>query len=93
MLWNSEDYHFIQVCPQASEKRLDTLTQAKFTVKGNHLVLQVQNATAVRYTKHNGGYKSDDQSYDGTTYFKVGSLTAEALVLTRLHLRAFHVKG
>jgi ribosomal protein L17 len=43
-----------------SEKRLDTLTQARFTVEGNHLVFQVKNATAVRYTKRNGGYKPDD---------------------------------
>jgi proteasome assembly chaperone (PAC2) family protein len=29
----------------------------------------------------------------GVTYIKVGILTAEALVLTRQHLQAFHVKG
>jgi hypothetical protein len=44
------------------EKRLDVLTKARFMVKGNHLVFQVKNATAIRYTKRNGGYKPDDQS-------------------------------
>jgi hypothetical protein len=30
-------------------------------VKSNHLVVQVKNATTVRYTKRNGGRKPDDQ--------------------------------
>jgi hypothetical protein len=40
-----------------SEKCLDILTLDSFKVKANHLVVQVKNATSVRYTKSNGGYK------------------------------------
>ena len=41
-------------------------------VKGNHLVIQVKNATTVRYTKRNGGRKPDDQffGFRGATYKK-----------------------
>jgi len=41
---------------------MDALTEARFTIKGDHLVFQVKNATAVRYTKRNGGYKPNDRS-------------------------------
>ena len=30
-------------------------------VKGNHFVVQVKNATTVRYAKHDGGYKPNDR--------------------------------
>ena len=45
-----------------SEKCLDTLTLGIFNVKANHLVVQVENATSVRYTKSDGGYKPNHQS-------------------------------
>ena len=40
-------------------KRLDLLTQDRFMVKANHLVVQVENATTVRHTKRNGGCKPE----------------------------------
>jgi hypothetical protein len=45
-----------------SETCLDILTLDSFKVKANHLVVQVENATSVRYTKSNGGYKPNHQS-------------------------------
>ena len=47
---------------QLSEKCLDILTLDSFKVKANHLVVQVENATSVRYSKSNGGCKPNHQS-------------------------------
>lgn len=41
------------------------LPKADLRVKGNHLVIQVKNATAVRYTKRNGGHKPDEEQKKG----------------------------
>ena len=35
------------------------LTQDRFMVEANHLVFQVENATTVCYTNHNGCYKPE----------------------------------
>ena len=45
-----------------SEKCLDILTLDSFKVKANHLVVQVENATSVSYTKSDGGCKPNRQS-------------------------------
>jgi hypothetical protein len=45
-----------------SETRLDVLTQDISEIKANHLVVQVENATSVRHTKSNGGYKPNHPS-------------------------------
>jgi hypothetical protein len=52
----------IAISVRPSEKRLDILTKDRFVVKANHLVFQVKNPTAVRYTKRNGGDKTEGQS-------------------------------
>jgi hypothetical protein len=59
-------------------------TQDRFTVEGNHLVVQVKNTTTVRYAKRNGGHKPDNQfSVFVVTYTKSVFLTAEEHVRAR----------
>ena len=45
-----------------SENHLDILTLNISKIKANHLVVQVDNATSVRHTKSNRGYKPNHLS-------------------------------